>query len=180
MECIPVDIRDKCNNRGFIYQEQDKRDCDLTGDGEYILLNAAYESISYNGITFKTNFRSKNDNIVCKGQIISINKSAPVYSLAFLLCAEWGGCEDSIKVIFENGNKAIMKITANDISDCSSGNIIEVGCSKKATGEIVNSKVFITYNKIVLGHRAQRIKAVQLPVNPHLHVVAVSKLSIKS
>ncbi len=174
MECIPVDIRDKCNNRGFIYQEQEKRHCDLTGDGEYVLLNAPYESISYSGITFKTNFGSKNDNIVCKGQIISINKSAPVYSLAFLLCAEWGGCEDSIKVIFENGNEAIRKIAANDISDCSSGDVIEVGCSKKVTGEIVNSKVFITYNKIVLGHRAQRIQTVQLPVNPHLHVVAVS------
>ena len=111
---------------------------------------------------------------MCKGQIISINKSAPVYSLAFLLCAEWGGCEDSIKVIFENGNEAIRKIAANDISDCSSGDVIEVGCSKKVTGEIVNSKVFITYNKIVLGHRAQRIQTVQLPVNPHLHVVAVS------
>lgn len=174
-ECIPIDIGNECNNRGFIYQESENSDCDLTGDGEYILLNAPYESISYSGIRFKTNFGSKNDNIVCKGQTISVNKNAPVYSLAFLLCAEWGGCEDSIKFIFENGNEVIRKISANDISDCGSGDVIEVGCSKKVTGEIVNSKVFITYNKIVVGNGEERIIAVQLPVNPHLHVVAVNK-----
>lgn len=176
MKCIAVDIVSECNNKGFVYQKGEKNDCDLTGDGEYVLLNAPYKNIIYNGITFKTCFGSKNDNIVCRGQTIYVDTGIPVLSLDILLCAEWGGCEDSIKIIFENGYEEIRKIVANDISDCSTGDVIEVGCSKKITGEIVNSKVFVTYNRIAVKRGQERVKAVQLPVNPHLHVLAVSKI----
>lgn len=176
MRCVEVDIVSECNNKGFAYQKGKGNNCDLTGDGEYVLLNNPYKNITYNGVTFRTCFGSENDNIVCRGQNIYMDNSIPACSLDILLCAEWGGCEDSITIIFENGYEEIKKISANDISDCSTGDVIEVGCSEKVTGEIVNSKVFITYNKIVLGHRPERIKAVQLPVNPHLHIVAVSKV----
>lgn len=60
-----------------------------------------------------------------------------------------GVCEDSIVLYFENSQYAMKKIVDNDISDIIEENII-IGLSKTSERKIVNDKVGITYNKIVL------------------------------
>jgi hypothetical protein len=115
------------------------------------------------------------DNIVCQGQIICVSEIEYLYSIEMLVCAEWGACEDSIVFCFENGEYAIKKIIANDISDIQEENVIIIGLSKTSEGEIVNDKVGITYNKIVL-NTTKKIKDIKLPINPNMRIVSISAL----
>ena len=167
---INIDIKSKCNNKGFNYDDNKK--CDLTSAGEYIQLFEKTEYIVYDNVQFATYFENELDNVVCQGQMIDINKIEYIYSVEILVCAEWGACEDSIEFYFEDGEYAIKKIVANDISDIMEENIIIIGLSKTIEGKIVNDKVGITYNKINFD-TIRKIKSIRLPINTNMHIISI-------
>ena len=176
VSCINIDISKYCNNKGFVFDEQIEQGVyDLTSAGEYIVLEKEFKNILYNNIAFKTCFENKFDNVICNGQTIKILNKKKIYSLEFLVCAEWGSCEDSVFLKSIDGKLFPKKIVANDISDIESKYWIQIGKSKKLNGEVVNQKVGLTYNKIILDLNIE-CKEIELPINPNMHLIALSAL----
>lgn len=174
-KCITIDISKSCNNKGFIFKNNRVKDCDLTGVGEYIELNNYGVSLCNNEIAFKCFFENLYDNIICNGQIINLDVKGKVISIEMLVCAEWGGCEDSIKIISNLGFEYNKKIVAYDISEVNINNVLVIGKSKNLDGSIVNEQVGVTHNRIILDKEIH-LKAIRLPVNPNMHIVAISIL----
>lgn len=173
--CMEVDLQAECNNKGFSYNDRLDKACDLTNAGEYVILREKLFDITFNKVHFNTYFQWELDNVVCRGQNIDIGSVYHVHSLELLLCAEWGTCEDSILIDFEDGESYVERIVANDISRITADNVIEIGYSKTVEGDMVNERVGITYNHIVID-REKRIIGFKLPVNPNIHIIAASLL----
>lgn len=177
MNYVNIDISKYCNNKGFVFGNRKMRqNSDLTNAGEYVELDKKFENISYKGIRFKTYFQNKYDNIICNGQMIQCFEGKIIYSLELLICAEWGRCEDSLILCNEEGKSIVKKIVANDISEINLDNMIQVGKSRNVNGQILNEKVGITYNKIVI-ESGINLKYIKFPINPNMHIVALSVLT---
>ena len=177
-KCITIDISKSCNNKGFIFKNDVVENCDLTGVGEYIELNNYEASLLHNEVVFKCLFKNVFDNIICNGQIIDLDVIDDVFSIEILLCAEWGGCEDSINLIDCSGYEFNKKIVANDISEVDLNNVLVIGKSKNMDGSIVNEKVGVTHNSIILDEEI-KLKSIRLPVNPNMHILAISILKVQ-
>ena len=54
--------------------------------------------------------------------------------------------------------------------------MIQVGKSRNVNGQILNEKVGITYNKIVI-ESGINLKYIKFPINPNMHIVALSVLT---
>lgn len=178
-KCITIDISKSCNNKGFIFKNDVVEDCDLTGVGEYIELDNYDVSLLHNEIVFKCLFKNIFDNIICNGQVINLDVIDNVFSIEILVCAEWGGCEDSINIIDCSGYEFNKKIVANDISEVDLNNVLVIGKSKNMDGSMVNERVGVTHNSIILDEEIQ-LKSIRLPVNPNMHILAISILQRQS
>ena len=115
------------------------------------------------------------DNIVCKKQEIKFDIDARVYGIGFLLCAEWGACEDAVTIKFSETKHEVFKLVANDISQIDMENTIEVGCSVLQTGKIVNHHVCVTVQCAYFYER-ERVYSVILPNNPNIHILSIIAL----
>lgn len=169
---IPIDLF--CNNKGFSIGENDKG-ADLTSAGEFVKLKHPYGRIKFNGLVFKSCFHKMKDNIVCKKQEIKFDIDARVYGIGFLLCAEWGACEDAVTIKFSETKHEVFKLVANDISQIDMENTIEVGCSVLQTGKIVNHHVCVTVQCAYFYER-ERVYSVILPNNPNIHILSIIAL----
>ena len=176
-KCVTIDISKNCNNKGFIFKSDIIEGCDLTGVGEYVELNDMDVNLLHNEILFRCLFNNKFDNIICNGQIIDLDIVDNVFAIEILVCAEWGGCEDSINFIDCLGYEFNRKIVANDISEVDLNNVLIIGKSKNMDGTIVNEQVGVTHNSIILDKQII-LKGIRLPVNPNMHIIAISLLQI--
>ena len=56
--------------------------------------------------------------------------------------------------------------------------MLVIGKSKNMDGSIVNEKVGVTHNSIILDEEI-KLKSIRLPVNPNMHILAISILKVQ-
>jgi DNA-dependent RNA polymerase auxiliary subunit epsilon len=177
-----VDISALCNNKGFAFDSESVPiACDLTGSGEYIVLEERFPQITDHNTVFHTCFTHPYDNISCNGEELDINASGAVCTIELLLCAEWGDCEDSITIVYEDSTRNNCKIVVNDISnatvsDTNVSHTIRVGSSRLCSGKEINSSVYLTHTSVQV-RPGSKIAKIKLPYNSNLHILAITIMS---
>ncbi len=189
----PLTIDKYYNNKGFKPEKDQCQDCDLTGCGEYFILNENFGTKSADktthcrlkGIDFKMRFDKIYDNILCKGQTLNITNLEELNNIkmnlkktlgiAFLCCAEWGECKDLVTIVFDNGYEEDILIDVNDISNTESNTSVVGGKTVNGiTGKIVQEKAALTVIKIFFDHGD--ISKIVLPNSANMHILSITLL----
>lgn len=104
---IKVELDGLFNSKGFDDIVSLESDADITGTGDYLLLENLSENtcIEADGLIYKLSVghEKKFDNISCGSQVLPLKIENPSM-IGFLACAEWGDFYDKMEVLYEDGS----------------------------------------------------------------------------
>lgn len=169
-----VDIVAFANNKGFKTDKKQKVKPDLTGAGEYILIDAV-NKIDKNIFETKI-FYNQYDNVVCRGQkIIFQNPQTYSCGIAALIISEWGDFNGIFTIGFSDKTTETVSTRFYDFRHkTSDNNFIGPVYSAKASGDkIKNKKAYINVCNFYF-NRTGKIDYIILPICENLHLVALS------
>lgn len=161
-----ISIQHLYNNSGISKEGTIGKYKDFTGTGEYFVIDKNYEDV--------LNVSEKvNDNIICNGQEININRSY-VNNLIILGCCEWGNYSDYLTIYDKENNPKEIPISLPDWSEGpQSGEEIYIsGYVYKKEDNQVNkqNKAYIYMVEISI---SSYIKKIILPKCSNMHILAI-------
>ncbi|WP_238651748.1 hypothetical protein [Paenibacillus piscarius] len=175
-----VNLASIANNKGFVLENHNNIQADLTGLGEYFLLrnivNASiYESGSY--IFALPDFNHHYDNVSCTGQLVEINIKG-INEVHVLGCSEWGNSIVNFTVEYEFDYTEMIELMVTDLS-CEpmykEFAAIQGTTQRNEGGTVVTIQELAFINVLSFATDFERkIKRIQLPDNFNYHILSIS------
>lgn len=160
-----ISLDHKFNNKGFCDMGVKRDHEDLTGVGEYFVI----EQKESNNI-FSCNLQKEYDNIMCEGQEIEIKCDKETSEINLLACAEWGAVDEVLTII---GDLKFQDISlhVHDITQVEEGDIIYRGKTYGLDGHIIQREAAVFWYKI--RYDKMCVDKIVLPNCPNLHILAL-------
>lgn len=171
----PCCLQKYVNNRGFHYDIIQNNECDLTGVGEYFVIDSGIQKkFTYKEILFEFNWNQKFDNLICQGQEIEITEKFNISGIAFICCAEWGAVDEKIEIKGAGKERILLNVHIHDISQYEEKDACIIGKTYDMQGNNIQKKSAL----FVQVHHFEkcRIDKIILPNSNNVHILAITLL----
>lgn len=179
-DIVFIDIRKLFNNNAFADSLSDDCTADLNVAGTYFISDKSTMEEIWTIDEMKFQFpilcNGKNDNLVCKGQMINIPKGC--YDTIMLLgCADWGDHMDKIVIKYDSGIEEEIPLKFSGYTKPIFGECIAwTGhCAYRAENSVAMYPVpvHLYAQKIILKHRGI-MTGLCLPYCSNIHIFSIS------
>ncbi|KAF6582674.1 C39 family peptidase [Paenibacillus sp. EKM211P] len=173
---VQINLQSYLNNKGFSYLLSATVEADLTGAGEYLLMDKPMNNnlfIDEIPLFFPEIAQSKYDNVSCTGQMILFPQNS--YKKVILMwCSEWGDSAGYITINYSNGQSNRHGFSLSDMSLQPQFNeriALPVKCVLKESLNTKDAYLFLTKFNL---NSENEVSSIQLPNSPNVHVFAMS------
>lgn len=176
--CIPFKLNTWMNNKGFCerMEGKSKEQVNLTGVGEYFVWEQKPERAFYvGGIPFVLEMDYRYDNIICKGQKISLPKvgeNKKIQGVALICCGEWGTSWERIACIDKDGTVRHVPILIKDIAEYKEENACLFGRTYGRTGKVIRQRAAVFVEQ--LHFAGEDLQELILPNAENIHILAIT------
>lgn len=161
-----ININQFLNNMGISNTINIDDKSDLTGTGEYIVIDDINDSL------IKIGNGREYDNISCNGQIINVY-NCYMDKLIIFGCCEWGNYNGNI-IINEMSSPIVLSVNISDFSSTPIFNeeLYANGCAYTYNNELHKTWDQISIYKVILPVRSA-VYTIRLPICPNMHIMAL-------
>lgn len=176
-----LNLNDYFNNKAFDYTVSLDSKADITGTGDYLLLEQVKMNTVFNAggvdYMFSSQFSTEYDNISCGSQVIPIKVHGP-RKLSILACAEWGDFYEKVSILYADGFSEELFFQLNDWCvkpDKEKTYYMEVKSVSTSNQVLSVDKEPRYLSSIVfeLAHDSEAVE-IHLPNCPNVHIFSVS------
>lgn len=173
---VNLNLEHLFNNKGIYHAEG--YSADFTGLGEFFIESDSTATAN----KFTPDIRKRFDNISCTAESVILPSETVGYynSISIVGCAEWGDCTDTVQVVYEDNEVQLYPL---NITDWAAENprfgeeiVWEGLCANKDGEKAVNNMKVYIYNQFINIARNKKIKEIQLPQCPNIHIFSIELL----
>ena len=174
-----IDIGMYCNNKGIVFEGEERNDTDFTGYNEFFLMPSIRGNIEIDmckNISFNL-CREKKDNICCNRQVIDMNNGVGK-ALLVVGCCEWGSYSAEMQLEYKNGEKesAIVSFGDCDFSGLEKDKLQNVALFSKFFSQGNDKKTICAIYYSIFELQCTKLNKLILPECTNMHIFAISIL----
>lgn len=175
-----VDISDHYNNQAFAPSISNDSKADITGEGTHFLFQNVLTDSVWKRNDFQFIYKCVSDfddNISCKGQMITLSNNFHTDRIAFLGCSEYGSYQEKFIITYDDNSTFELQCDFSDFFQLPiyNENIFWSGMAldrkdSKTTVHNFNSRLFAKRYNIPEGV----IKSIEFPKRKNIHIFAIT------